>query len=109
MCLSVLACAVALATSACCVAAASADGPPALQAVLSDAAKRTGTDARSVQVIRTERREWPNSGLGCPRPGEIYAQIITPGWLIEVRSGQQVLAYHTDAGQRFVLCTPQSG
>jgi hypothetical protein len=108
VCFSLLACAVAIATSACCIAAASADGPPALQTVLSDAAKRTGADARDVQIIRTERKEWPNSGLGCPRPGEMYAQIITPGWLIEVRSGDRVLEYHTDARDRFVLCSPES-
>jgi hypothetical protein len=103
-----LASAVAIATAGCSIAAASADGPPALQAVLSDAAKRTGTDARSLQVIRTEPKDWPNSGLGCPRPGEMYAQVITPGWLIEVRSGQRILEYHTDARDRFVLCNPDS-
>jgi hypothetical protein len=103
-----LAFAVAIATAACSVAAASSDGPPALQAVLSDAAKRTGTDARGLRIIRTEPKDWPNSGLSCPRPGEMYAQIITPGWLIEVRSGERLLEYHTDAKDRFVLCAPQS-
>ena len=63
------------------------------------------TGARKVQVIRTEKREWPDSALGCPRPGEMYAQMLTPGWLIEVRSGQRALEYHTDASDRFVLCT----
>lgn len=92
------------AAAACSTVAASASGPPALQAVLSDAAKRTGTDARSLQVTRTEKKEWPDSALGCPRPGEMYAQIVTPGWLIEVRSGERILEYHTDAGHRFVLC-----
>jgi len=100
-----VACAVALATPACSTAAASASAPPALQAVVSDAAKRTSTAPRNVQVIRTEKREWPDSALGCPRPGEMYAQMLTPGWLIEVRSGQRALEYHTDASDRFVLCT----
>ena len=101
-----VACGVVLTTPACSAARASASGPPALQAVVSDAAKRTSTEARNVQVIRTERREWPDSALGCPRPGEIYAQMTTPGWLIEVRSGQRGLEYHTDANDRFVLCAP---
>ena len=102
-----VACAVGLATPACSTAAASASGPPALQAVVSDAAKRMSTGARKVQVIRTEKMEWPDSALGCPRPGEMYVQMTTPGWLIEVRSGQRALEYHTDASDRFVLCTPR--
>jgi hypothetical protein len=74
--------------------------------VRADAATRTGTDVRNVQVVRVERKDWPDSALGCPRPGELYAQVITPGWLIEVRSGQMVFEYHTDAADGFVLCRP---
>jgi hypothetical protein len=95
----------AMAATTSSLAAASAGGPPALPAVLSDAARRTGVDTRSLQIVRTEPRDWPNSGLGCPRPGEMYAQMVTPGWLIEVRSGQRTLEYHTDAADHFVLCT----
>jgi hypothetical protein len=101
--LGVLACAAAMTTAPGITAPA---GPPALEAVLADAAKRTGTDARNVQVVKTEPKDWPNTGLGCPRPGEMHAQVITPGWLIEVRSGERVLEYHTDTRDRFVLCTP---
>lgn len=78
--------------------------PPALQAVVADAASRAGADQRTVQVVRIERREWSDTGLGCPRPGAIYAQVMTPGWLIEVQSGRRVLEYHTDSGESFVLC-----
>lgn len=78
--------------------------PPALQAVLADAASRPGADPRDVQVGRTERREWPDAGLGCPEPGRLYAQVMTPGWLIEVRSGRKTFEYHTDSGNSFVLC-----
>ena len=42
------------------------------------------------------------------RAGEMYTQVLTPGWLIEVRSGGRVLEYHTDASDRFVLCNPGS-
>jgi hypothetical protein len=85
---------------------ASLGAPPALQAVMTDAAKRTGSDARSVRVVRTEQKDWPDSSLGCPRAGEMYMQMITPGWLIEVQAGQRLLEYHTDAKDRFVLCSP---
>ena len=51
-----------------------------------------------------ERTEWSDSGLGCPRPGELYSQVMTPGWLIEVRSGGKTLEYHSDTDEKFVLC-----
>ena len=51
-----------------------------------------------------ERKEWPDSGLGCPRSGELHAQVVTPGWLIEVGSGGKVFEYHTDSDDTFVLC-----
>jgi hypothetical protein len=78
--------------------------PPALQAVLADAASRPGAGPRDVRVERTERREWSDGGLGCPRPGQLYAQVMTPGWVVEVRSGGTTFEYHTDSGNRFVLC-----
>jgi hypothetical protein len=51
-----------------------------------------------------EPAEWPDGGLGCPQPGGFYAQVITPGWLIEVRAGGKTLEYHTDSGDHVVLC-----
>jgi hypothetical protein len=78
--------------------------PPSLRAVLADASSRAGADGRNVQILRMERIEWPDTGLGCPRPGELHAQVVTPGWLIEVRSGGKVFEYHTDADDNFALC-----
>jgi hypothetical protein len=51
-----------------------------------------------------ERREWSDSALGCPEPGRLYTPVMTPGWLIEVRSGGKAFEYHTDNGTSFVLC-----
>jgi hypothetical protein len=78
--------------------------PPALQAILEDAAIRSGVDRGNLQVPRMEPVEWPDSGLGCPQPGQFYLQVITPGWLIEVRGGGKIFEYHTDGDDRFVLC-----
>jgi hypothetical protein len=77
---------------------------PALQAVLADAATRSGVDRGNLQVPRMEPAEWPDSGLGCPQPGQLYLQVITPGWLIEVQGGGKIFEYHTDGDDRFVLC-----
>ena len=87
----------------------STDQPPPVQAAIADAARRTGLDAAAIQVLRAEEREWPNSGLGCPQPGIAYAQVLTPGWLVELRAGSRTLEYHTDARARAVLCAERPG
>ena len=86
------------------VLAGSLATPAALQALLADAANRSGVDRGSLQVLRTEPAEWSDGGLGCPQAGQFYPQVITPGWLIEVRGGGKIFEYHTDGGDRFVLC-----
>lgn len=78
--------------------------PPALQSVVTDAAHRSGTDPHDVTVARVERRDWSDAGLGCPKPGDLHAQVLIPGWLIEVRSGGKLFEYHTDEARAFVLC-----
>lgn len=70
-----------------------------------DAATRAGVALDAVRVARVESREWPNSGLGCARPGVAYAQVITPGYLIVVEAGGQTLEYHADR-TRAELCNP---
>ncbi len=76
----------------------------AVDAAIRDAAPRLGTDISQVRVERVEQREWPNSGLGCPQPGMMYAQVITPGYLVIVASGGRRLEYHTDARGNAVYC-----
>lgn len=87
----------------------SASLPPEVQQIVeqirADAAQRAGVPASQVSVQRVEERAWSDTSLGCPRPGELYAQVITPGYLVVVQAGGRRYEYHTDAGRRFVLCS----
>lgn len=78
-----------------------------MDAVLRDAASRLGVPASQLSVVRVEARQWSDSSLGCPQPGLLYAQVITPGYLVLVGGGgRQPLEFHTDArGTRVVECT----
>jgi hypothetical protein len=85
--------------------------PPAalLASVRADAARRAGVAEGDVRVVRSEGREWPDGGLGCPRPGEFYIQVITPGYLLLLQAGGRQYEYHTDSEQRFALCREGAG
>jgi hypothetical protein len=72
--------------------------------VLQDASVRLGVPVDELQVTSLESWEWPDASLGCPKEGEFYAQVITPGYLIVVSGAGQQLEYHTDTEGRFVLC-----
>jgi hypothetical protein len=51
--------------------------------------------------------QWSDSSLGCPEPGVTYAQVITPGYLIELSTGGLTYEVHTDLNGRAVICTNQ--
>lgn len=78
---------------------------PVVMMVTAQAAAKLGLPENQVQVTRVEAVEWPDSSLGCPEQGEFYAQVITPGYLIEITDGGETLEYHTDAtGSVIKLC-----
>lgn len=69
----------------------------------SDAASRTGVEADGWRAVEVTAREWPDAGLGCPEPGKLYAQVLTPGYAITLQAGSRRLVYHSGAG-RIVYC-----
>lgn len=72
--------------------------------VLQDAASQLGVDLSSLSITTIEAVEWPDSALGCPEEGGVYAQVISPGYLIIVTNGAQTLEYHTGLNDAFVIC-----
>jgi len=73
-------------------------------AVLADAAKRTGLDQSELAVERAEPVTWADGSLGCAEPGMKYTMAPVPGYRIRVRAGEQVLEYHASRRGYFVLC-----
>jgi hypothetical protein len=76
----------------------------AVDAALRDAAARVGVPPNQLRLEHLERREWPDSSLGCPQPGFFYLQVITPGYLVMIAGAGQRLEYHTDTRGRAVFC-----
>ncbi|MCY4080515.1 MAG: hypothetical protein OXF54_09745 [Caldilineaceae bacterium] len=72
-----------------------------------DLVQATGAESDAISVVSTEEMEWSDSSLGCPDPDTMYAQVITPGYLIVLESDGNTFNYHTatDPEGPLVQCT----
>jgi hypothetical protein len=67
-----------------------------------DLAERAGVSFDEIVVQDVKEVEFPDASLGVPEPGESYAQVITPGFVIRLEAGGESYTYHA-AGERVVL------
>ena len=81
---------------------------PALQEivylVMEDLNQRSGIDLEDIDLMELESIEWPDSNLGCGKPGEVYLPVITPGYRIVLEANGQSYSYHTNNSNLFILC-----
>ena len=75
----------------------------ALEAALKDLAERLHLDKGGIEIVSVERRMWNDASLGCPESGKMYAQVITPGFLVILRAEGEIYEYHTSLTHA-VLC-----
>lgn len=75
-----------------------------LAAAVADLSERTGTPANEISLVSMEALDWSDASLGCPQEGYMYAQVITPGFLIVLEAQGQPYEYHTDRTSNVVLC-----
>jgi len=68
-----------------------------------DLAGRLNIDAQAATLVSADAMRWSDSSLGCPQPGMMYAQVITPGYRFVFDVAGQQYDYHTD-NKRVVLC-----
>lgn len=76
----------------------------ALAAAIADLSAQTGVPADQITVDAVEPMDWPDASLGCPQEGMMYAQVITPGFLMVLTAQGQTYEYHTDQKGNVVLC-----
>lgn len=70
-----------------------------------DLAAQLNTTTDQISVVSVEFVQWRNSSLGCPQPGMVYAQVITPGYRFLLRAGEKLYEYHSAQGRdSAVLC-----
>ncbi len=73
-----------------------------------DLARRKGIDKDEIVVVATEAVDWPDTSLGCPEPGMMYAQVITPGNKILLSYEGKTYEYHSGKEDRLVFCERRS-
>ena len=77
---------------------------PLVALARADLAAHLGADAGQIALLSVEAVEWRDSSLGCPQPGMMYAQVITPGYRVVLGVGSQTYEYHTSTRTSVVLC-----
>ncbi|MDQ7030599.1 MAG: hypothetical protein Q9O62_12885, partial [Ardenticatenia bacterium] len=83
--------------------------PQALRAIVGQLSDLLGREvnANEVQVILIEKREWRDTSFECPKPGQMYQPVVTPGYRIVVLVDTQKYEFRTDEeGQVVLLCQP---
>lgn len=79
---------------------------PVVDMAKEDLAKRLNISVEQVHLVKQEKRDWPDTSLGFPEEGKVYAQVITPGFVIILEAGGKQYEYHSDyervAGPRVI-------
>jgi uncharacterized protein (TIGR00251 family) len=68
-----------------------------------------GIPTTEITFVSSIPGEWNDSSLGCPEPGQTYAQVITPGYIIILAVGPTNYEVHTDLSGTAVVCTGSEG
>ncbi len=76
-----------------------------IQKAVALVAREVGVAEEAVQVRTVEEVQWSDTSLGCPEPGMMYAQVITPGYRIQLEAAGKTFQVHTDRTGKLVrLC-----
>ena len=75
------------------------DKAAVVQAAKKELARRLNVRPESIVLVGpVESVTWPDASLGCPEPGMMYAQVLTPGYRFKLESGGKPYDYHTGKG-----------
>ena len=76
-------------------------------------AKKDLAHRLSIEVDKVNLREiravtWPDSSLGCPKPGKVYSQASQEGYLIRLEAKGRMYFYHSAGTLNPFLCEETS-
>ena len=79
---------------------------PVLQRAAGFLAGELGVAAAGLEVVSVAAMTWPDASLGCPQPGMMYAQVLTPGYLVVIRGagGTERRVHTNEDGSSAIVC-----
>ncbi|HZB94977.1 MAG TPA: hypothetical protein VE268_03360 [Herpetosiphonaceae bacterium] len=80
----------------------------AIEVAVATLASQLNLAPEEISVAEVRPVTWPDSSLGCPKPGMMYTQVLTPGYQIKLVRADKEYIMHTDRGHRAVQC-PDGG
>lgn len=81
--------------------------PEQINAAYADLSQRLGVELNTQNTNwRWEQQSFGDTSLGCPRIGEVYSQVVTPGYIFTITYNGITYDYRVSADQRIVrLCS----
>ena len=70
-----------------------------------DLARQLSIPLSEISLMKFKEVVWPDSSLGCPRPGLLYTQVLQPGFLIRLLARGRSYEYHAGARGAPFLCS----
>jgi hypothetical protein len=75
-----------------------------LEEIIADLIMQTGAERGEIKVVRAEAVVWNDGSLGCPKPGEVYIQILMNGYWVIVQVEGVEYDYRVSDSGHFKLC-----
>ena len=76
----------------------------AVSTAMADLAGRLNVLESSIAIESADSIEWSDASLGCPQPGTLYAQVITPGYKVVLSYQGKIYNYNSAASGNSFLC-----
>jgi len=82
------------------------DTEPLIVLAKLDLLQKTGAEPDQINTVSVEETEFEDASLGVPQPGQSYAQMIIPGYIIIIEYQGELYQYHASS-QRVVQVPDQ--
>jgi hypothetical protein len=69
-----------------------------------DLAQRLSISTSDIVLVDAKEVVWSDGSLGCPQPGMMNIQVLTPGYLIVLEYDNKKHEYHANNGTYVIYC-----
>jgi len=69
-----------------------------------DLAQRLSIQRGDITLVEAKAVTWSDGSLGCPQPDMVYAQVLTPGYLVKLKYDIHEFEYHAGKNGSLTYC-----